>query len=286
MIGLEKLEDLLARATAPEGDAREMPKALAIFAHPDDETVALGARLGRFKNACFVHITDGAPRDERDSRRHGFTSLAGYRQARSDELECAFRSSGLTSVQRQSLGIPDQGAAHNLCTITKHVAALLHSEPYEVIFTHPYEGGHPDHDACAFAVHHAVGLSGVQNESAPVIIECAFYRADLSGGNETVTESFLMAGRTPQCDYRLSREEQQRKWALLTCFVTQKETLNMFPLTVERFRIAPEYEFAKEPHLPPVLYDRYPWATSSSTFRILASQAEEALRRKEGPPCP
>lgn len=278
--------DILDRATAPEGDPREMPKALAVFAHPDDETVALGARLRRFANACFVHVTDGAPRDERDSRRHGFASLAEYRQARADELERVFRVAGLASVQRKNLGIPDQGAAHNLRTITENLTAILDQSEFEVIFTHPFEGGHPDHDACAFAVHHAAGLRSERRSSAPTIVECAFYRADPNGGNEIITESFLTSETpTAQRVYRLTREEQQRKRELLACFVTQRETLSMFPLGVERFRIAPAYDFSREPHAPPVLFDRYPWGTDSATFRVLANEAREALNRKQGPTC-
>lgn len=284
--GSVELEEILDRATAPEGDAREMPKALAVFAHPDDETVAMGARLGRFANALFVHVTDGAPRDERDSRRHGFGSLPEYREARADELQCALRLAGISFAQRESLGIPDQGAVHNLGVITEHLAMLLDRERFEVIFTHPYEGGHPDHDACAFAVHHAVELQRDKNEPAPIIIEPAFYRADSNGGTDIVTESFLpTALPTPQRNYRLSRKEQQRKRGLLACFVTQKETLSLFPVAVERFRVAPKYDFRQEPHEPPLLYDRYSWGTSSSTFRTLASQAEEALRQKMRPAC-
>lgn len=284
--GLVEQEDILDRATAPVGDPREMPKALAVFAHPDDETVALGARLGRFANACFVQVTDGAPRNERDSRRHGFASFAEYRQARADELERVFQLAGLGLVQRSNLGIPDQGAAHNLRTITESLTTILDQSAFEVIFTHPYEGGHPDHDACAFAVHHAVALRRARRSSAPIIIECAFYRADQNGGNEIITESFLTSGApTAQRHYQLTRVEQQRKREFLACFVTQKETLNMFPLAFERFRIAPAYEFSREPHAPPVLYDRYPWGTDSATFRVLASEAREALTRKQGPAC-
>src|SRR6185312_5372260 len=49
---------LLSQATAQEGSASPMPRAMLVFAHPDDEVVGLGARLGRFRSACFVHVTD------------------------------------------------------------------------------------------------------------------------------------------------------------------------------------------------------------------------------------
>lgn len=41
-------------------EAQARFRTLLVFAHPDDKTVALGARLGRFDAAHFVHVTDGA----------------------------------------------------------------------------------------------------------------------------------------------------------------------------------------------------------------------------------
>jgi len=76
---------LLTRATAPSGNPAAQPKSLLVFAHPDDEAIALGARLARFRDALFVHVTDGAPRNGQDSRDHGFARLEDYRQARREE---------------------------------------------------------------------------------------------------------------------------------------------------------------------------------------------------------
>src|SRR5437764_14611302 len=66
----ESQEELFRTAIAPQGDPSQLPPTILVFAHPDDETVALGARLGRFARAHFVHVTDGAPRTEQDSRWH------------------------------------------------------------------------------------------------------------------------------------------------------------------------------------------------------------------------
>jgi hypothetical protein len=63
-----QLQDSFTRITAPEGDVTAMPNTMPVFAHPDDEVIALGGRLGRFHTAYFVHVTDGAPRDEQDRR--------------------------------------------------------------------------------------------------------------------------------------------------------------------------------------------------------------------------
>ena len=273
-------EDLLRRATAPYGVDKPQPRAMVVVAHPDDETIALGARMPRFHEAHFVHVTDGAPRNEQDSRAHGFGALADYRQARAQELLEMFSKAGLQRVSRSALDIPDQEAALRLVEITREIVRhIAHHEP-EVIFTHPYEGGHPDHDACAFATHHAVGLHRARGGSRPLIIEAPFYNAGPGGFS---TGKFLpREGSMPEVTYRLSSPERERKHALVACFVTQRETLKGFHDETERYRIAPMYDFTRPPHAGKVLYDSYPWGMMSDTFYAFAAQAEAELDLEMG----
>ncbi len=272
---------------------------MTVFAHPDDETIALGARLGRFSTAHLVHGTDGAPQNEQDSRSHGFGSLEAYRNARSKELEWALHLAGLDHVKGEYLGIPDQQASFCLLPLTCRIFRLLEKHQPEVVFTHPYEGGHPDHDACAFAVHHAVALQGSSLQPVPLIVEAAFYHASPTG---IATGTFLeplqdfdeQSGReqdspkqsTHYAVLMLSPEERQRKQAMLACFTTQQETLRYFQLEQEQFRIAPAYDFRKPPHPGPVFYDQFPWGMTSQRFCELAGQAEDALQQGAATVCP
>jgi N-acetylglucosamine malate deacetylase 2 len=248
---------------------------MVVVAHPDDETIALGARMGRFHHAHFVHVTDGAPRNEQDSRAHGFTDLGDYRQARTQELAAVFAAAGLNRATRTSLDFPDQEASLNLADMTGQLAQLVaHHEP-EVILTHPYEGGHPDHDACAFAAHHAVALNRARGGGRPLIIEAPFYHAGPSGFEPG---TFLKEeGSMPEVLYELSEAERNRKHGLVSCFTTQKETLKGFHDTTERFRIAPVYDFTRPPHAGKVLYEHYAWGMSVDRFCQLAMQAEAEL---------
>ena len=132
---------------------------MLVFAHPDDETIAMGARLGRMARAHLVHVTDGAPRNEQDSRACGFRSFLEYRAARAAELACMLHQAHLDGMSRECLGIPDQQSALRLSALARDLADRIRAHSPEVIFTHAYEGGHPDHDACAFAVHQAVALT-------------------------------------------------------------------------------------------------------------------------------
>lgn len=260
------------QATAPEVDASPLPRTLLVFAHPDDETVALGARLGRFGAAPFIHVTDGAPRNEQDSRWHGFASWLDYRAARAEEFRNLLTTAQIPQATHECLEIPDQGASAELPPLTRRIAELLERRAPEVIFTHPYEGGHPDHDACAFAVHHAVRLRRARGQTVPLIIESGFYNAQSAPGDLLPCNE-----QVPQRAYRLTPEEQQRKKRLIDCFTSQKETLQGFPLEWERFRVAPAYNFRVPPHEPPLLYDRYPWGMTSTRFNQLANNAEDLL---------
>lgn len=272
--------DILARATAPEGDPSAMPRCLLVFAHPDDEVVALGARLGRFGTARFVHATDGAPRNQQDSRAHGFATLDEYRAARAQELRRALSSAGIADADCTSLEIPDQEASLQLLDLTLSIANLLQKHSPEAVFTHPYEGGHPDHDACAYAVHHALALQ--KDGTTTPIIESTFYHR---GPHGIVTGEFLAAEeRTPEISYRLTEHEKQRKHALIQCFATQQETLAGITLHDEKFRIAPAYDFRKPPQTAPVFYDSQPWGMTSQRFCELAAEVEDALRKRESRP--
>ncbi len=255
-----------------------MPRALVVFAHPDDEVIALGARLGRFAGAHLLHVTDGAPVNEVDSRAHGFGSLAEYRLAREAELSRALAVAGVADVSRECLGVPDQEASLRLLPLVQRIGQLLERWRPEVVFTHPYEGGHPDHDACAFAVRGAVELRRRAGVEVPMVIEAAFYHAGPEG---MATGSFPAdSARTQTVTYCLSPVERARKQAMMDCFTSQAETLRQFRTECEMFRVAPEYDFRRPPRAGQVLYDSFPWGMRSERFCALAAEAESALERE------
>lgn len=277
------MRELLKRAIAPEGDHSRMPRAVALFAHYDDEIIAIGARLRRFTHAHLAHVTDSAPRNEEDSRAHGFASLAEYRKVRESEFHRALDVGGLPNLSHECLGIPDQEACLYLSELPLRLLQIIDGHQPEVVFTHPYEGGHPDHDACAFGVHHAVSLRKKQNKPAPLIIEAVFYH---SGPNGLETGSFLPSDPPAEkACFPLSLEERRRKQALFACFATQQETLKYFGVEQECFRIAPRYDFQKPPHPPPVFYDGYPWGMNSHRFVQLAQTAEQRMQVRTSSQC-
>lgn len=52
-----------------------------------------------------------------------------------------------------------------------------------------------------------------------------------------------------------------------------------FPIDVERFREAPEYDFTQPPHEGRLHYEYFDWGMTGDRWRSLASEAEMVLRQ-------
>ncbi len=269
--------EALERLASP---VAEMPRLLCILAHPDDEVIALGGRLHRMGRSRLLTVTDGAPRDGEDARQHGFTSLEAYRRARREELLCALRQAGLEPefAPEFASAVPDQEVSLHLGPLTRAIAAEIRTFAPEAVLTHPYEGGHPDHDGCAFAVHAAVRwLAQVgAMEAVPPILEAPFYHRAENGG--MATGAFLKnADAAQERAVRLTEAEQGKKRELLDCFVSQRETLAQFDVAFERFRAAPAYDFSQRAHEGELFYEGFPWGMRGERFCELALAASEEV---------
>lgn len=266
---------LIAALQASEAEAPSLlPRTMVVGAHPDDETAFAGFRLTRLAAAQFVCVTNGSPRDGLDAARYGLTADE-YARARARELQDVLGSCGIAPGQIRILGYTDQEAALHLAEITRLLAALFREHHTEAVLTHPYEGGHPDHDATAFAVHAAAGLLRQQGHRAPAIVEMACYHE----GQEGIRAGVFLGVGPDDTILHLTPEQQARKRALLDRFATQRHTLPYLPVAVECFRRAPAYDFARPPHPGPLHYEGHPWGMTGERFRALAGEALQQLRR-------
>ncbi len=240
-----------------------------IVSHPDDEVLGAGGLMTRLKNIEIVHITDGSPRNLEDASRDGFRTRREYAQARRREFKCAM-SIGHVKPGEFELGVVDQEAAFNLINVVRKLVSFLEQTNPTVIITHSYEGGHPDHDSTAFAVHVAAELFVRKGNNRPLITEFPSYH-QVQG--RMVTGSFLNKGKSYEVKFILPPEVLALKRAMLNCYFTQRDFLRSFDIAVERFRPAPIYNFLEPPHDGPLLYEQYPWGIKGCEWRKLVATA-------------
>jgi LmbE family N-acetylglucosaminyl deacetylase len=242
------------------------PRVLVVAAHPDDETIGMGALLSRLRDVTVLHVTDGAPRDGRDARAHGFADVAAYATARRQEALSALALAGIAPERALALGIPDQAATFHLVTIALHVAEVIARLRPALVVTHAYEGGHPDHDAVAFAVRAAIRRAPAQ------LAEMTGYHADGSG---MATGRFLPAASRAIAFPAGAGLALKRR--MLGCFATQHAVLAGFPPGDEWLRPAPQADFTRPPHDGALFYERFPWGMDGARFRAAASLAMDRL---------
>ena len=146
------------------------------------------------------------------------------------------------------------------------------------MLTHSYEGGHPDHDATAFAVHAAAALVATSGGQTSVI-ETPFYRLGPEG---ILLQNFVSHPGGDAIEVPLTEEWRLLKQNMLAAHVTQEEVLRGFSRNVERFRPAPNYDFSKLPNEGRLLYEAMPWGMTGERWIEVAMAALRALAAENG----
>ena len=247
------------------GERIEQPVAVVV-AHPDDESLWSGSLLARLDAGLLIHVTDGAPFDMGDARRQGFRDREAYAAARAAEIDAALTALGV-SVKRASFGVVDQRAVNGLAMIVDRLASELRR--FAVVVTHPYEAGHPDHDACALAVGLAVQRLASAAEESPAIVEFACYNA--FNGERRFGE-FAGAPVVRAYERPLDPAERVRVADALAAHRTQRGVIGGWVPTHERWRAAPAYDFTRPPP-GPALYDGFGWEITSERWCAVAAAA-------------
>jgi LmbE family N-acetylglucosaminyl deacetylase len=243
-----------------------------VVAHPDDETLGAGSLLQGLSNFTIVHVTDGAPRDPALRSTPGIDTEA-YAAARRTELAHALTVGGGRPPELHSFGVRDQEVVDHIPVVARALALVISTVRPDVLLTHPYEGGHPDHDAVACAVQAALALVHREGADVPHALEMAYYHA--AGGEPTYGRFVPLSDRVEYA-IMLASEVRARKNAMLACFASQSEVLSQFPRDVERYREAGSYDFGLPPHEGRLHYERMGWAVGAS-WRERVRRAAAAL---------
>ncbi len=258
--------------------AAHPPRLLVVAAHPDDELIGAGGRLPYLaQQTTVIYVSDGAPRNLRFCREAGFSMREDYAAARRAEARRALALAGIGEQRTHELGAVDQEVALELHQLVGKLADLLVELQPDALLSHPYEGGHPDHDATALIVHAACEGLRRRGRRTPALLEFASYH---EREGELEFGIFVPEPGSPASRVELHADELDQKLSMLGCHATQQSFWRLFPLSVEEFRIAPRYDF-KAPPAAPFFYDRVDFGLGGDDFLSLA-RAELAALRIEG----
>jgi N-acetylglucosamine malate deacetylase 2 len=255
---------------------------LVLVAHPDDETIGAGVLISDARNVRIIHVTDGSPLNLSDALAAGFTTQSEYADARREEAVRALAKAGLRETAIHGLHFVDQKVAFGLEELTHKVAALIEVYAPELVLTHAYEGGHPDHDSIAFACRMATRIPRpedkgrtLETRARPQLWEFASYNGR---SGQMRTYEFLPCADRTAYRLRLDAHERQRKVEMFDAFRTQARVLKHFlPTQFELFRKAPDYDFTRPPHDGKLFYENFDWGIDGEMWRKLAAQASGNL---------
>ncbi|MDQ6758530.1 MAG: PIG-L family deacetylase [Acidobacteriota bacterium] len=252
---------------------------LLMAAHPDDEVIGAGIEMTRWNpsHVTILHVTDGSPEDPKHAQAAGFATRGEYAKERRRELGKAMELAGMAEARCVELGYTDQQAHLYLPDLVATLTDLIDEIRPDVIYTHPYEGGHPDHDAAAFGANHAVAEFSKRGGHGNIaVMEFTSYHA---GPDGLVTSEFLQSSGARINS--LTASQRALKTQMFQCFRSQEAVLRQFPIVEERFRSAPAYNFAQPPHSGPLHYETLGWNITGEHWRRHAVEAIKVLQGRQ-----
>ncbi len=269
-----RARSFLSALTRP---VRPLPRHLRVaivVAHPDDETVGMGAQMSRFADPVLILATDGVPKSMKWSLRRGFAGREEYAVARMTEFRRAISVLGLREGNIISLGLTDQEVVHHIAGTARRLAGLFTHRRTGVVITHAFEGGHPDHDAVAFAAQAACVLMRRRSVQPPALVEAPYYH---SRRDRDIFHEFCPIRGSEETHVPLTISQRRTKRQALNLYVTQRELLSRFDIGQERFRRAPRHDFLRVPGDDTPYYERHRLGMTRRRWRDLAASAARQL---------
>lgn len=222
---------------------------VVVVAHPDDEVISGAGALCSLSDVTVVQLTEDTA--AREAERAAAATAAGW------SFPVIF---GRTRFRQAHLS-----AARLLALVADALAGA------DVVWTHPYEGGHLDHDTAAWLVQTACDAMA----RPPQRLEFASYHATQTG---QVFGDFWPDAQHPTTTVMLTGDRLARKTDALAAYRSQASILSKFPdPRVEHYRVAPVYDFSRPSPPPRSRWDVKGYQPSTTVWRdTMAAGDQEA----------
>ncbi len=239
-----------------------------IVAHPCDELFGAGGLMARLRDVRILHVTTGG-----SNLKDALASSPGKQPAEKLPInECA-QALSLLNIPRDHIiefGLSNTAKAQLLVNLTRKIAAFLQRYATDILLTHPYEGGHPDHDATAFATHAAMRLLKRNGFNPPTLFEMAV-RPSRDGSTRVL--DFLPGSWREATTWVLDEKAKSLKKRMLDCLSVDKDALKTTSLKAERFRRPPEYDFSRPSLAGKAHYENFMSEITGDEWASLARRA-------------
>ncbi len=241
---------------------------LVLAAHMDDETLGLGAQIAAWTaTGASVHVaflTQGEPQDRRFYA--AGADIHSYAARRRTEALLAAHALGLPSRNLHFADFPDLELSLHLDAAWEWLHRLSGRLRPRFIYAPAYEGGHPDHDALnLLASHLQASSTKISAWEYPLYTQCRGRVLYSSFPNRLGPVRILR----PEASFR------RRKCRALSCYISQRSTLQYFPMTEEKIRRLPRHDF-KRPAVEPTVYELWGWPWRGSEFCAIWSRFQPA----------
>ena len=208
---------------------RDFKQVAFISPHPDDVELCCGMLITRLIDSnvkvIYFGITDGAPSTKtllqinhlpKDYRRYT------YKKTRRQETINALSLLGITTDQIRFFDFPDLECYKSIPALIFNFSKIL--KTVDSIFCCPFEGGHPDHDICRFAL--AIAIKKM-NYSGKIFEYASYNSIGYQVFESNLPKSFSIVANA---------KERKIKKQVSQIFVSQKEEAKLFRNDIEFFR--------------------------------------------------
>ena len=246
-----------------------------IVAHSCDEIIGAGGLISRLREVTVLHVTGSSS---------GKPSPAAEVAAQNDDArtKACISALALANVSLDhviELGVSDIREPHSLAALSREIAGFFQRFRPEIVLTHPYDGGHPDHDATAFATHAAMRLIRNNGFEPPALFEIALHPSKDGQRREL---DFFPGPWRESTTFVLDEKTRNLKRQMFDCVAVQEDTLRGTILSLERFRRSPDYDFSIAPNAGKPAYESFDPEMTGVRWQALARQALAELFGGDG----